>query len=498
MKWWALVLCFFVACPVPATALNGRPEIVVVIDDDVTAQAMGAYGELDGVKPARTTPNFDTIASAGQLYLNLTTESACSPTRRNLHYGGSPLQHGAGRPVGPSDTDTLYPWMQRLSIVSAMQAEGYRVVHVGKFHVGPHGEDARIAGGYATSASAMGFDEVHAYIQSGSTVSSLADDPPGTAPYYHYNWLETDAATGALSVNSGYSTDVITAAAVAVLQDADPRPLLLLVSYAAPHIPHNPPPGEVGVCGALESGSYEDCYGPAIDYIDTSLGLILAEMLWSEDTVIKLSDNGRPFEAGATELCPDDMAMKSNPTPCGTRAPMAIRGVGVLAGSTVSQLVNVADLHDTILEMAGAPQYGAESISFFDCFANPVTCMTRDVGYAIRFRPNGLPAPMYDDGLFDEFNFYLHTVVGARLYGMRRDYVPNNISAFTEVLWDLGPVAFINKTMRYGQVAVDAPFESASLVAYDLMVAEIDRLIAGRWQGPPNNPVGVTMTGVEH
>lgn len=495
MRWWALVLCLMVASP--AASLNGRPEIVVVIDDDVTTQAMGAYGETDLVKPARTTTNFDTLASQGQLYTNFTTESACSPTRRNLHYGMNPLQHGAGRPVGPSDTDTLYPWMQRLSIVSAMQAEGYRVVHVGKFHVGQHGEDAVIGGGHTTSASAMGFDEVHAYIQSGSTASPLAENPPGTAPYYHYNWLETNAATGALSVNSGYSTDVITAAAVSVLQDLDPRPLLLLISYAAPHIPHNPPPGEVGVCGALASGTYEDCYGPAIDYIDTSFGLILAEMLWSEDTVIKLSDNGRPAEAGATQLCPDETEMKSTPTPCGTRAPMAIRGVGVLAGSTVSQLVNIADLHDTLLEMAGASQYGAESISFFDCFANPTTCTTRDVGYAVRFKPNGLPAPMYDDGVFDEFNFHLLTVVGANLYGMRRDYVANDIGSFTDIVWDLGSPTIIDTAKRYGQVEIPIP-AGDSLTAHGIMTDEIDRLIAGRWQGPPNNPVGVTVTGVEH
>ena len=495
MKWWVLVLCMIVASP--AAGLNGRLEIVVVIDDDVTAQAMAAYGEVDAVKPWRTTTNFDTLASLGQIYTNFTTESACSPTRRNLHYGGNPLQHGAGKPVGPADTSVLYPWMQRLSIVSSMQAAGYRVVHVGKFHVGPHGEDALIAGGYATSAAAMGFDLVSAYIQSGSTVSPLADDPPGTAPYHHYNWLETNSATGALSVNSGYSTDVITAAAVTVLQDLDPRPLLLLISYAAPHIPHNPPPGEVGVCGALESGSYEDCYGPAIDYIDTSFGLILAEMLWSEDTVIKLSDNGRPAEAGATELCPDETEMKSTPTPCGTRAPMAIRGPTVLAGSTVSQLVNIADLHDTILEIAGATQYGAESISFFDCFANPTTCVTRDVGYAIRFKPNGLPAPMYDDGVFDEFNFHLLTVVNSNLYGMRRDYVPNDINSFSDTVWDLGSPTIIDPAKRYGQVEIPVP-AGDSLTAHGIMTTEIDRLIAGRWTGPPNQLVGATMTGVDN
>lgn len=477
----------------PAFALDLRPEIVFILADDLSTQASPTYGETDSIQPILTTANIDLMAAAGQLYLNAGSEPVCSPSRRDYLYGMNPLQHGAGKQF--MTTDSLgQPWEQRISIVSAMQAAGYRVVFVGKYHSNEYGLE-RPASPFATPIAAQGFDEVFAYMQG----NPLDDFPQTTgSPHvdgnHHYYWIETNPTTGATSINTGYTTDVITAAAVSVLQDADPRPLFLIVSYSAPHAPYNPPPGEVGGCGDTTSSDEVECYEPAITYIDSQLPLIFAEMDFTEDHAIWMGDNGRPQNVGGTQHCPAAEA-KTHATPCGTRVPLVVRGAGVVIGE-VSMPVMIADIHDTVLEIAGGTQYGAESISFASCFADPTGCATRSVGHAIRFRSAELPLPMYSSQAFTDYQIHLWTPEAGNLYGLLRAFDDNDEETWTDTLLDLGSATVIDETKRYGQDIITVP-DANAIIARDRMQDEALRIVEDRWQGPPNQMVDVTMVGVE-
>lgn len=482
-----------------AFALNGRPEIVVVMDDDISAFSMGAYGEPDAI--ALLTPQFDSIATNGQLYLNMISHPACTPSRRSIFYGTTPLQHGAGNAM-TEETFLGVPWAQRLSLVDSAQAAGWQVKFTGKFHAQDYGAGAPDVGA-ATAALAMGFDFVDAYMPRGATSEfPVTSGSPHASGNHHYSWLEMDYLTGISAVQTGYVTDVVTDAAVAILQDdTDDRPLLLFIWHPAAHAPRNPPPGYVGEeggdCAATTDATSLDCYEPQIKYIDVRLEDILAELdLVTEDTIIKLSDNGIPngVATGTTD-CSGGEA-KGSATPCGTRVPMAIQGVGITSVGVVSAPVQIGDLQATLMEMVGAPQYESESKSFVSCFTNRTTCTPRSVATAMRWEPLGLPVAMWDTGVFTDFEMHLNTVEGTTLYGLRRVWDDNDIDTFVDTLQDLGLAATTDRTKRYGQLIITEP-NAEAIVARDRMTAEITRLIAARYAGPPNQLVGVTqMVGV--
>ncbi len=509
-----ILLALLLLCS-SAHALDGRQEIVVIVDDDVSPQAYGAYGEsAEILHPSLSTPQFDSLATNGQLYLNATSESMCSPTRRSLMYGMHPLQHGSGNPIGKVNNEAGLgaPWAARLSLVGSAQALGWRVVHVGKFHLQTRPDtpaNSAATEGSNSAAAAMGYDEVYCYMDGGGPDTEFPNSVPGS-PHaqgnHHWSWVDINATTGVGAVNTAYSTDCITDATVAVLQDADPRPTLIMVWHMAAHSPYNPPPESVGssdphACATEKYDEADECYDEAIQYIDERQEEITDELdLVDEDLIIRIGDNGRPSGQGATTHCPLGTS-KGNGTACGTRMALAIRGAGVTAYTTnggVPAIVNVEDIHDTILEYIGGPQYAAGSQSFFDCFANPGTCAGRTVGYGMVFRPqNGVPIPMYEGEAFTRYEIHTITAENGTLYGMDRVYdVDLGVGTFEDTLLDLGSATIIDETARWGQDETADAGDAA--VAMDRMQATITALEAERWAGPPNTLIGLNAEGVTH
>jgi len=113
------------AAPVqPATAT--KPNIVVMIADDLTYHDLGSWGNQD-VK----TPNLDRLAAQGmRLTRCYTPAPVCSPARQALYTGLFPVKSGAY----PNHA-IVKPGIK--SLPHYLQPLGYRVGLVGKKHFGP-------------------------------------------------------------------------------------------------------------------------------------------------------------------------------------------------------------------------------------------------------------------------------------------------------------------------------------------------------------------------
>lgn len=489
-----ILLALLLSCSA-AHALDGRREVVVLTCDDCSTNGFGTYGETDSVIGTNyATPQLDILEAAGQRYLNFLSQPLCTPSRVAFWYGIDPLKRGAGKAIN-EDNNVGVPWAQRESLVSALHAVGAQVGIAGKHHIQDFGDDA-LLGTATTQSTAMGFDFSLAMMLSNpATEYPPTVGSPHAAGNHHYSWIEMNPDTGATSINTTYTTDAFTAAAVAALQDnSDMRPMLLVVNYSAAHNPFNPPPSDA--CGAEDSVSYTDCYGPSITYIDSDLPSIIAELDFSEDTLIYAGDNGRPNQMGSTQRC-DSSETKAHATACGTRVPVVIRGVDIVTTGDVPAPLTFADFHNTIREMFGAPQIGGESESFVDCFTNPSTCAPRAISNATVFSPNGLPIVMYEGGDFDKYEMWFEMIAGTTLYGMRRVYT-SNVAVFTDTLYDLGSPTIIDEAKRYAPEAqeLDPPSVGEQEDAKAAMITEATRLVDARWAGPPNQMVGITMVGV--
>lgn len=109
-----------------ASVSTAKPNIVVMIADDLTYHDLGCWGNAD-VK----TPNLDRLAAQGmRLTRCYTPAPVCSPTRQALYTGLFPVKNGAY----PNHA-IVRPGIK--SLPHYMKPLGYRVGLVGKMHFGP-------------------------------------------------------------------------------------------------------------------------------------------------------------------------------------------------------------------------------------------------------------------------------------------------------------------------------------------------------------------------
>ena len=112
--------------PAPA-AERPQPNIIFIMSDDHTTQAVGAYGSrLASLDP---TPNLDALAADGILFENVfCTNSICTPSRGNIMTG----QYSQTSGIMILD-DTLRPENQYLPL--EMRKLGYQTAMIGKWHL---------------------------------------------------------------------------------------------------------------------------------------------------------------------------------------------------------------------------------------------------------------------------------------------------------------------------------------------------------------------------
>jgi len=110
---------------------NARPNILLIHVDQHRADCLGAAGH-----PLLQTPALDRLAAEGVRYTHAFTPiPVCTPARASLLTGTWPSAHGL---IANADTEVHPPTFPQLPTISQLLHDaGYRVGHVGKWHVHP-------------------------------------------------------------------------------------------------------------------------------------------------------------------------------------------------------------------------------------------------------------------------------------------------------------------------------------------------------------------------
>jgi N-sulfoglucosamine sulfohydrolase len=120
-----LALTSIVALSFSAVAQD-KPNVVLVIADDMRWSDMGCYGNKD-----IHTPNIDKLAKEGMRFTRCFTATAmCAPTRQQLYTGMFPIRNGAY-----PNHSKVYKGVK--SLPHHLKELGYRVAISGKKHFGP-------------------------------------------------------------------------------------------------------------------------------------------------------------------------------------------------------------------------------------------------------------------------------------------------------------------------------------------------------------------------
>lgn len=127
-----------------------RPNIVVIMGDDIGMWNIGAYHR--GLMAGRT-PNLDKIAKEGMLFTDYYAEASCTAGRANFITGELPIRTGMTT-VGQAGAPTGLP-AEAVTIATVLKSMGYATGQFGKNHLGDKNEFL---------PTVHGFDEFFGYL----------------------------------------------------------------------------------------------------------------------------------------------------------------------------------------------------------------------------------------------------------------------------------------------------------------------------------------------
>jgi arylsulfatase A-like enzyme len=112
-------------------APSGKPNILVIMGDDVGWFNIGAYhrGLMSG-----KTPNLDKLAAGGMMFTDYYAEASCTAGRANFITGQIPLRTGLTT-VGQAGADVGMP-DESVTIATVLKPLGYATAQFGKNHLG--------------------------------------------------------------------------------------------------------------------------------------------------------------------------------------------------------------------------------------------------------------------------------------------------------------------------------------------------------------------------
>ncbi len=143
MKWIkksSLVLAVFLAVLGPsvspsASAQEKKPNIVVIMGDDIGMWNIGAYHR--GLMAGKT-PNLDKLAKEGMLFTDYYAEASCTAGRANFITGELPIRTGMTT-VGQAGANIGIP-AEAVTIATVLKSMGYATGQFGKNHLGDRNE----------------------------------------------------------------------------------------------------------------------------------------------------------------------------------------------------------------------------------------------------------------------------------------------------------------------------------------------------------------------
>ncbi len=344
----ARFIVFITLCAGPVLGAEPvRPNVVVILADDLGWADLGSYGSI-----YHKTPNLDRLARRG---LRFTSAYAacpvCSPSRAAILTGKTPARLNLtdwlpGRTDRPSQKLCRPEIIQQLPLEELTLAEalgplGYATASIGKWHLG----------GPGFWPEQQGFDQ--------NIGGSATGSPPGG--YFHFKAPGLRTRT-----NDDYLTDRLTDEAVHFLEENRDRPFFLYLAHYAVHIPLQARPDAIAQAKQQSPGDSQQrnpIYAAMMASLDDGVGRVLDTLdrlkIADRTVVMFTSDNG----GLSVREGPNTPATSNAPLRAGKgylyegglRVPLIVSWPGVTAPGSVSDIPVIGpDLYPTVLAVAGA------------------------------------------------------------------------------------------------------------------------------------------------
>jgi arylsulfatase len=214
-------------------ALKRKPNIVVVVLDDVGFGDLGCYGsELN-------TSTMDSLAEAGVRFNNFHVTALCAPTRACLLTGRNAHAVGVGNIAewGRPDHSGYHGWIRQdaMTLPEMLQTNGYSTFAVGKWHLSSL-DDQNATGPFDHWPTHRGFDRWYGF--HGNAMDHWHPEMfENTSPAYPDKSGDYHLSTDLVDRSIDYMADQFAA--------APDDPFFLYLAFGAMHFPLHAPQADI-------------------------------------------------------------------------------------------------------------------------------------------------------------------------------------------------------------------------------------------------------------
>lgn len=327
-----------VALPAAEPAFNKRPNIIVILADDLGYADVGFNGCTD-----IPTPNLDSLAKTGVRFTNgYVTHPYCSPSRAGLLTGRYQQRfgHEANPAWLPADTSVGLP-VDQITMPQTLRTAGYVTGAIGKWHLGA---------APCFHPNERGFADYLGFLGGGHQYMPVN---PGSAEYLlpilrNHEPVAFDA----------YMTDLLSREAAAFITRHKAEPFFLYIAYNAVHTPLQAPEKYLSRFAGI-TDQRRRTYAAMTSAMDDGIGQVLAAVrdqgLDQDTQVWFMSDNGGPPPHVAPTSNTPLKGHKGTMYEGGIRVPFVMRWPArAPAGRVVDIPVSSLDIFPTALAASGA------------------------------------------------------------------------------------------------------------------------------------------------
>lgn len=366
-----------------------QPNIILIVADDLGWNDISFYG--GGVAGGSVpTPHIDSIARDG-IALNqaMSASAICAPSRAALMTGRYPTRFGfeftplpnrmanitlrldrsivadfrrpmishLGQPgIYQADFDSMGMPNSEITIANLLKTQGYKTVHIGKWHLGSTNGSEPTGQGFDESLNLAGL--LYLPVDHPDVVNARQDFDPIDRFFWSVGRYSMNYNEGPRFAADGYLTDYLTREAVRVIEKNKNQPFFLYLAHWAPHSPLQALKSDYDELAHIEDHTLRT-YAAMIKALDRGVGQVLDALkengLEDNTVVIFTSDNGGAHYLGLPEINQPYRGWKTTFFGGGIRVPLFIKWpAGITPGSQFDPFTHHTDLLPTIARIAGA------------------------------------------------------------------------------------------------------------------------------------------------
>lgn len=363
---WGLTFTLLAASPAVHAQDGLRPNIVVIMTDDVATMDVSAFHRGLG---AVETVNIDRIANEGLMLSDYYAQPSCTAGRAAFLTGQYPIRTGLTSVGQPASKVGLQPG--DVTLAQLLQAQGYATAQFGKNHLGDRNEFL---------PTVHGFEEFYGFLYH-LNMMEMADQPEFPSdpnfmgrPRNVIHTLATEVDDGTVDPRWGrvgkqtirdegplgaerqktFDEEVL-ARSVAWMktQVADQEPFFLWFNPTRMH-------QQIHVSKEWEGKSGHGAYADAVMHLDSIVGQLLDAIddqgIRDNTIVVFTSDNGVNLSHWPSAGTASFRGEKGTTWDGGLRVPTLVRWPGKIpAGEWTGELMSSEDWVPTLMAAAGVP-----------------------------------------------------------------------------------------------------------------------------------------------